>query len=187
MSPPRSRFGFKRSILFVISSLLLMIFTLILPHSSRQESGSTSFFQVKRVFDGDTFQLSTGEKVRMLGIDTPELHESGKLLRDVQRSGKDPAKIKAMGRRAREYVVPFLEGKKVRLEYDIQQRDKYGRLLAYVYLEDGSLLNRLIIENGFATPLTIPPNVKHADEFKMLYKAARKNKLGLWQDASHEP
>ncbi|MBF0386495.1 MAG: thermonuclease family protein [Candidatus Omnitrophica bacterium] len=173
---------FFRSVLFLIAVGGLLVSLLILP--ARQEPGNQSaeLVRVARVVDGDTFKLADGRRVRLLGIDTPEMHESNKLLRDASRSGQDVEIIKGLGRKACEYVRPLIEGRKVRLEFDIEKIDKYGRLLAYVYLEDGRFLNRLIIANGYAAPLSIPPNIKHADEFKELFKAARKAHLGLWAE-----
>jgi hypothetical protein len=71
-------------------------------------------------------------------------------------------------------------GTKVRLEYDVQLLDKYGRILAYIWLPDGRMLNEVIICSGYATPLTIPPDVKYADRFRRCYQTARGEGLGLW-------
>ncbi|MDD4980277.1 MAG: thermonuclease family protein [Candidatus Omnitrophica bacterium] len=137
---------------------------------------------VKRVVDGDTIQLETGEKVRLIGIDTPEMHESNKLYKDSQRSGQDTAAIRESGRRAYEFTKKLVEGKRVSLEFDVEKYDKYQRLLAYVYLKgDGTFVNAEIISQGYASLMTIPPNVKYADSFLKLYQEARQNKRGLWK------
>lgn len=136
---------------------------------------------VKRVIDGDTLRLETGEKVRLLGIDTPEMHESKKLYRDAQRTRQDIRTIQKMGRRAYEFTKNLVEGKRVSLEFDVQKHDKYGRLLAYVYLEDGTFVNAKLIEEGYASLMTIPPNSKYADLFLKLYQEAREKKRGLWR------
>jgi len=136
---------------------------------------------VTRVVDGDTLVLENNERVRLIGIDTPEIHESNKLERDVQRSGQDAATIKSLGRRAYEFTKKLVEGKKVRLEFDVERYDKYKRILAYVYLEDGTFVNAKIIEEGYASLMTYPPNVKYADLFSKLYRQARENQRGLWQ------
>ena len=153
-------------------------------YRSQAPSGATgsaaSTVVVEKVFDGDTFRAVGGEKVRLLGIDTPEAHDNAKLFRDAARNGQDAEEIKRMGRKAWRFVEPMILGKKVRLEFDVERRDKYGRLLAYVYLEDGTFLNQLIIASGYAYPLTIPPNVAHAAEFKRLFKEARETQRGLW-------
>jgi micrococcal nuclease len=89
---------------------------------------------VTKVFDGDTIKLVNGEKVRLIGIDSPEFHESDKLYRDARRSGKSLTLIQTQGKRAYEFTRDLVERRQVRLEFDIERRDKYGRLLAYVYI-----------------------------------------------------
>jgi micrococcal nuclease len=136
---------------------------------------------VSRVVDGDTLVLENKERVRLIGIDTPEIHESNKLNRDAQRSGQDIATIKQLGRQSYEFTRKLVEGKRVRLEFDVERFDKYKRILAYVYLEDGTFLNAEIVRQGYASLMTYPPNVKYADLFKKLYREARENKRGLWE------
>ncbi|MFA5200536.1 MAG: thermonuclease family protein [Candidatus Omnitrophota bacterium] len=136
---------------------------------------------VTRVVDGDTLVLENNERVRLIGIDTPEIHESYKLNRDVQRSGTDADAIKKMGQRSYEFTKKLVEGKRVRLEFDTERYDRYKRILAYVYLEDGTFVNAEIVAQGYASLLTYPPNVKYADLFLKLYQLARENKRGLWQ------
>jgi len=136
---------------------------------------------VKRVIDGDTIQLETGERVRLIGIDTPEMHESDKLYRDSQKTGQDIRTIKELGRHAYEFTRILVEGKRVRLEFDVEKHDRYKRLLAYVYLGDGKFVNAEIIRQGYASLMTIPPNVKYADLFLKLYQEARVTKKGLWR------
>jgi micrococcal nuclease len=136
---------------------------------------------VKRAVDGDTLVLENGERVRLIGIDTPEMHESNKLYRDAQRSGQDISTIQKLGRRAYEFTKNLVEGKRVSLEFDVEKYDKYGRVLAYVYLKDGTFVNAEIVKEGYASLMTIPPNVKYADLFLRLYREARENRRGLWK------
>ncbi len=161
---------------------------------------------VERVVDGDTLKLTNGVRVRLIGIDTPENKSNDKAKRDSERTGKDLETITKMGQEATEFVHDLgLEGKEVRLEFDVQERDKYGRLLAYVFLkvcpDDGlckyeaaalaeyktlnglpyNFINATIIKAGYASPMTIPPNVKYVDLFRKLYEQARENKRGLWR------
>jgi micrococcal nuclease len=136
---------------------------------------------VKRAVDGDTLQLENGERVRLIGIDTPEMHESDKLYRDSQRTRQDIRTIKELGRSAYEFTRNLVEGKRVSLEFDVERHDKYGRILAYVYLKDGTFVNAEIVKQGFASLMTIPPNVKYADLFLKLYQEARENRRGLWE------
>jgi micrococcal nuclease len=136
---------------------------------------------VRRAVDGDTLVLENNERVRLIGIDTPEMHDSDKLNRDGQRSGEDLAAIKELGRRSYKFTKKMVEGKRVRLEFDVERYDKYKRILAYVYLLDGTFINAAIVEQGYASLMTYPPNVKYADLFAILYREARENKRGLWK------
>jgi len=162
-------------------------------------------YTVERVIDGDIIKLTNGEEVQLIGVDAPESHDNDKAKRDAERTGQDIETINKMGQEATEFVKGFaLEGMEIRLEYDVQEKDKYGRLLGYVYIQtcypdcpitpygfqhyqklnDGLnyiFLNATIIKSGYATPMTIPPNVKYADLFKELYEEARENKRGLWR------
>jgi micrococcal nuclease len=142
---------------------------------------SPAVSRVVRAVDGDTLKLDNGERVRLIGVDTPELHENSKLYRDAARTGQDAKIILQMGQVAYDFTRKLVEGKEVRLEFDVQARDKHGRLLAYVYLNDGTFLNEEIIKNGYAYPMAIPPNVKHASDFRALFEQARAKGLGLWK------
>lgn len=136
---------------------------------------------VTRVVDGDTLVLENKERVRLIGIDTPEMHESDKLFKDAQRTNQDAAAIQELGKRSFSFTRELAEGKRVRLEFDVEKKDKYKRLLAYVYLEDGTFVNAQIIKEGYASLMTYPPNIKYVDLFKELYKQARESKRGLWK------
>ena len=136
---------------------------------------------VTRVVDGDTLKLESGDRVRLIGIDTPEMHESNKLYRDSQRTKQDIKTIKALGRRSYEFTKNLVENKRVRLEFDAERYDRYKRLLAYVYLKDGTFVNAEIVKQGYASLMTYPPNVKYADLFLELYREARENQRGLWK------
>ena len=126
---------------------------------------------VRRVIDGDTVELGDGRLVRYIGIDTPELRRKigGQWVEDPE----------PFGQTARDANARLVEGKTVRLEYDVETHDRYGRLLAYVYA-DGQMVNSTLLAQGDAQLLTIPPNVKHVEEFRRLVKEARDAKRGLW-------
>ena len=126
---------------------------------------------VRRVIDGDTVELADGRLVRYLGIDTPEVRR-----RNGAQWVTDP---QPFGREATEANRRLVEGKTVRLEYDVQTHDRYGRLLAYVYHE-GQMVNAALLEEGYAHLLTIPPNVKYAEQFRALAQHARQAQRGLW-------
>ena len=136
---------------------------------------------VDRVVDGDTLVLESGERVRLIGIDTPEMHESKKLYRDAQRTHQDASAIQRLGERAYEFTRNLVEGKRVSLEFDVEKHDRYKRLLAYVYLKDATFVNAEIVKQGYASLMTYPPNVKYADSFVKLYQEARENRRGLWE------
>lgn len=140
--------------------------------------------QVIRVIDGDTIVVSIDaveEKVRLIGIDTPESRANKRAELQEKELGKDIESIVELGKKSKEFTKSMLENvPKVYLEFDVQQRDKYGRLLAYVYLPDGRMLNKEIICNGYAMPLTIPPNVKYEKEFRECFQKAIQERKGLW-------
>lgn len=128
-------------------------------------------YQVTRIDDGDTIvvnQGGTSETVRLIGIDTPEV--------------KDPRKpVQCYGPQASDETKHLLSGQRVRLEPDPigDNRDKYHRLLRYVYLPDGTFINQLLISRGFAFVYTIFPFQK-LDDFKAAQTQARQSQLGLW-------
>ena len=165
------------AVLAVASLAFLTMRSFPRPQPNTQE---IKFAYVSRVVDGDTLKLSDGERVRLIGIDTPELHYSDKLLRDSRRTHKDIDSIQEMGKIASDFTKGLCDKKKVRLELDVDKHDKYGRLLAYVYLEDGTFVNAKIMEEGYAQVMTIPPNVKYAEYFLKLEKEARAGHKGLW-------
>ena len=126
---------------------------------------------VVRVVDGDTIRvgLPSGEEpVRYIGIDTPE-------------SVKPGAPVECFAKRASAYNERLVAGEKVRLVYDIERRDRYGLLLAYVYrARDGLFVNAELVRRGYATAVTFPPNVAHEREFRRLARRARMSGRGLW-------
>jgi endonuclease YncB( thermonuclease family) len=125
---------------------------------------------VVRVIDGDTMEVSGGIRVRLIGIDTPETVEPGT---PVQCFGPEATRY------ANEIVPP---GTRVRLIHDVARTDSFGRSLAYVYkLDDGLFVNRAVARNGFALQSTVPPNVAHAEEFRVAVAEARDAGLGLWR------
>lgn len=141
---------------------------------------------VKRAVDGDTLVLANGERVRLIGVDTPEVHVSGKLYQDAQRSQTDVETIQALGKRASDFTKKIVQGERVWLSYDqanahLGHRDRYGRLLAYVYLEDGTLINAEIIRQGYGNAYTKYP-FSHMEEFRQYEKEAREYRRGLWAD-----
>ncbi len=143
--------------------------------------------RVLKVYDGDTFRcrLPEGEKVRvrLIGIDTPEKRRNRKLMRDARRLGIPPEEIIEMGRKASEFTRKLIPpGTVVYLETDVQLHDRYGRLLAYVWLPDGRMLNEVLLKEGYATIYTFPPNVKYVDRFRKAQEYARDRGKGFWKE-----
>jgi micrococcal nuclease len=177
--------------IFITSVVLILLgyfsFIYIIPklseHEQKKYSRDKETAFIKRVIDGDTYELENRERVRALGIDTPEKYESNKLDRDAERTGQDKKTIKRLGQLATDYVKDLLEGKKVELvrEPDYEDRDAYGRLLRYVYLEDGTFVNMKIIEEGYATAFR-KYKISKLNELIEAEKHARINKKGLWGD-----
>jgi micrococcal nuclease len=133
--------------------------------SSPAPSGTA---QVRRVVDGDTILLTSGERVRLIGIDTPE-------------SVKPGTPVQCFARRASAFTHALLDGAAVRLVPGAERRDRYGRLLAYVYrARDGLFVNAALVRGGYARTLTIAPNTRHAAEFAALASDARHAGKGLW-------
>ncbi len=163
--------------------LTLLTFSVLLLVSLPSHS-QDKIYKVKRVVDGDTLLLTNGERVRLIGVDTPEVHDSEKLDRDAQSTGRDIKTIKALGKKASAFTKSLVDKKEVRLEFDqanahIKHRDKYGRILAYVYLSDGTFVNAAIIKQGYGLAYTLFP-FKYIEEFRRYEKKARENERGLW-------
>lgn len=134
--------------------------------------------RVERIIDGDTFVCS-GERVRLIGIDAPESRPNARLER--QRALGDRQTVLAFGRLAKKFFSELLPpGTVVRLERDVQERDRYGRLLAYVWLPDGRMANEVMLAEGYAMLLTIPPNVRHAERLRRAWQRAVEEQRGLW-------
>lgn len=147
--------------------LALLILLLFFPFPNNVYAGDLAF--CTGIADGDTVFVKINnrdETVRLLGIDTPEI--DGKYVNE-----------EFFGKEASEYTKKLVKRKKVRLEYDKEKRDKYNRLLAYVYLPDGRLLNKLLIKNGYAKAYKFF-RYKMKKEFIRLEKAAKAECLGLW-------
>lgn len=142
--------------------------------------------QIVKVVDGDTFEiryLGKIEKVRLIGIDTPEAHANAKAVKDAARTGADIKVIVEQGNDAKDFVKQLVpDGTPVRVEVDVNERDKYGRLLAYLYFEDGRMINEEIVKAGFANLMTYPPNVRYRERFADAYRFARANRKGLWKE-----
>ena len=137
--------------------LLLILASLVLNCAPRLTEET---YLVVKVLDGDTVELSSGEKLRYIGIDTPE------------KSDPYYAEAKSFNRE-------LVEHKRITIEFDVQKKDKYGRLLGYIYVAD-TFVNAELLRAGLAVLYTYPPNVRYVDYFSELQKEARQQKKGLW-------
>jgi micrococcal nuclease len=131
--------------------------------------------RVVRAVDGDTIVVDVDgrrERVRYIGVDTPE-------------SVKPGARVQCFGNFASRFNHMLVDGRRVRLVTDAEERDRYGRLLAYVYrADDGMFVNAELVRDGYARPLTIKPNRRFADDFQALAAEARHARRGLWKRCS---
>lgn len=123
---------------------------------------------VASVIDGDTIILENGEKVRYIGIDTPEYNFENKEVSEC------------FSEEARKRNQELVEGKKVLLQKDVSERDGYGRLLRYVFV-DGVFVNKLLLEEGYADTMSISPDGKYKKEFRQARENARELSIGMWK------
>jgi len=131
----------------------------------RQADASRIPARVTRHTDGDTLWLSGIGKLRLIGVDTPEVY----------------GRVECFGRDASAFVRRLLPlGARVRYSLGVDERDRYGRALAYLYTADGRFVNLLLVRRGYAQPLTIPPNDRFAARFVAAARKARARGAGLW-------
>lgn len=136
--------------------------------STEEVVNNQEISKVAHVVDGDTIKLENGQVVRYIGIDTPET--------------VDPRKpVQCFGKEASDKNRELVEGKEVRLEKNVSETDKYGRILRYVYIGD-TFVNDYLVRNGYAHSYSYPPDVKYQDQFRKAEEEARSNKRGLWAD-----
>jgi len=166
---------FRYSLLAVFALLLT-----VLPGNTYNKA------TVVQVVDGDTLRIEMDgqeEAVRLIGIDTPESKINKKAKKDSIKTNHDVETITAMGKEAARYVRTLVrKGDTVGIEFDVQKRDKYNRLLVYAYLSDGKMLNEEIVKAGYANIMTYPPNVRYQDRFVRAYREALDTKRGLYRD-----
>jgi len=140
------------------------------PHEQAAElqlAKSYSYYAVKKVYDGDTVQLLDGRKIRLLGINTPEIEHRNQ----AEQAG---------GELAKKWLTKALIGTKVRLEFDQEKRDKYQRYLAHIFTEQDLHINRELVRLGFASVNVFPPSLKYVPELVRAEQEAEASKLGIW-------
>ena len=147
-----------------LNAALLFVLVAELSFAQPQE-----FVRVTRVVDGDTIILESGERVRLLGVNAPEVNNPKK-------------SIEAFGKEATEFTRRMVEGKLVRIEADqpASKKDKHSRILAYVFLQDGTHVNAEIIRQGYGFAESSWPPLKYEYEFRRLEQEAREKRRGLW-------
>lgn len=155
----------RRIIVFLLAALLLVSNSAYAAKDKKDLIDA----EIVRVVDGDTMKVTIGKKeetIRLLIVDTPET--------------KDPNKpIQPFGKEATAYAVKNLDGKSVKLELDVSERDRYGRLLVYLWIGD-KLFNEMLLKNGLARVAVYQPNVKYVDQFRAAQKAAQKARINIW-------
>ena len=155
---------------------LLILFFCALP----TVLASSEVFTVSHVSDGDTLTLEDGRKVRLIGVDTPEMSDESRNRRNAVRFHLNANTVHNFAWKARQFVLDQVQGKKVRLEYDRQREDKYGRTLAYVYREpDDFFLNAELVRQGYGFDYRAFP-FRYSDDFYRYEQEARDKKKGLW-------
>jgi micrococcal nuclease len=140
--------------------LLLVVILLLIPATSGCVGVDTDTFLVTRVIDGDTIEIEGGYRVRYIGIDAPERSE-------------------AYYWEALQANRTLVEGKRVRLERDVENLDRYGRLLRYVWV-DGTFVNAQLVRLGCARARAYPPNLKYQNYLLEMEREAQEQELGLW-------
>lgn len=159
--------------------VIFILITLTLPSQAYEKA------KVLSIVDGDTVKVifhNKEESIRLIGIDTPESRLNKKAIKDAQRTKSDIETITSQGREAKNFVKGLVKpGDLLKIEFDVRTRDKYGRLLAYLYLRSGKMLNEEIVKEGYAQLMTIPPNVKYQERFLKAYREAIESHRGLWK------
>jgi micrococcal nuclease len=162
-------------IIVLVALCFLLVLTLYAEEMAR----------VVSVVDGDTLTIKHNgneESISLIGVDAPESTINRKAETEVRRTGESFLDIASKGIDAKRFVERIVKkGDMVALAFDVRMRDKEGRLLGYVYLPDGRMLNEEIVRAGYARVVTTPPNVKYRERFMEAYREARAYRRGLWK------
>ena len=166
---------------------VIILFLCLTSANSLSRADNLIPVKVAYVIDGDTYKVYyEGKKtsVRLIGIDTPESSKNKKAYRDAEKSHTDIEKIVQMGKEATSFAERYISpGQTIYLEFDVQKTDRYGRLLAYVWLDQTKtkMMNEISVREGYATVYTFPPNVKYQERFLKAQREAREKRIGLWK------
>lgn len=139
------------------------------------------WFTIREVVDGDSLRLDNGDTIRLIGVDAPEASDNRKLREDIRKTGMplSETELVHLGRAAAAFTREVAQGRRCWLEFEREQRDQYGRTLAYVHLEDGKVLNELIIGQGYAKVYT-NFTFRYKQRYILLQTEARLRRRGLW-------
>lgn len=166
-----------KKIIFIITAFIVLSYV-NMGSSGSHTDAMTNACEVVSVADGDTFKIRYQKKlisVRMIGMDTPESCHATNAGRNT-----------AWGKKASRYTRKKLTGKTVYLSFDKEKYDRYGRLLAYVYIKNGKgrkvMYNKTLVKKGYARAVCYEPNHKYKKVFNKLQKQARNAQKGFWKD-----
>jgi len=157
----RTQLKYSQKITFVLLAVFFVTAFFIWWHINKIEEAVAV-----KVIDGDTIVLDNGETVRYLGVDTPEV-------------SVPVTPVECFGPEATERNKWLVDGKRVKLVRDLKNKDKYGRLLRYVYVDE-QFINLELVRDGYARVLTVYPNVSHSREFAVVERQAEDSQHGLW-------
>jgi micrococcal nuclease len=136
--------------------------------------------RVMRIINGDTLTIiyqGKWEEIKLLGLDMPETTLNDRVYEKALKNSTTPAEIINRGLSGREFVKKYLQyGSQIWIEFDVQKRDRFSRLLGYVFLTDGRMLNEIILRAGLSEPLVIAPNLKYQQRFLDMARLAQKEK-----------
>lgn len=162
-----ARYTVRMSKITVCLIVFLLLPVASIPDGYSFRNGWHDTAKVKEIFDGDTIGVEVegrSEKIRLIGIDAPEMDQ------------------RPWGKKAKQCIASVISasGPVISLEYDVERRDKYGRLLAYLWTQDRRLLNEELVFRGCSFLYTVPPNVKYAARLRAAQKKAYAAKTGIW-------
>lgn len=146
----------------------ISLIILLLTTFTNLSFASSRYYTVKYVYDGDTILIDNGKKVRYLGVDAPDFNYNGQNNSRLAELSKD-------------FNLQLVKGERVRLEFDKNKKDQYGRLLAYVFLNGNEMINAILIRKGLAHVMIKIPNKKYLDLLLKYQRQAMKKKIGVWQ------
>jgi micrococcal nuclease len=140
--------------------------------------------RVVRIISGDTLTIlyqGKWQELRLIGIDAPEPALNNAVYEDALRRAKTTGQVMADAREAIHFLRRYVRyGSQIFLEFDVQRLDRFGRLLAYAYLTNGKMINELVLNEGYASWLPIPPNLKYQERLGRAYRLALSQKKGIW-------